>query len=158
MGDYDVDSVILDLGSDVNILTKKTWERMGKLQLVWSPVQLWLENQARVSPIGRVPHLLIELQGMKTYADFDVIEIIDESSSYPALLKIGWDNDNLEIINFNKRVTNFENCNILIISPLDPSEGRRYIKLVKEEFVGGWDHTYNILEDYIHPIVDGELG
>ena len=28
--DYDVDSVILDLESDVNILTKKTWERMGK--------------------------------------------------------------------------------------------------------------------------------
>ena len=30
IGDYDVDSVILDLGSDVNILKNKTWERMGK--------------------------------------------------------------------------------------------------------------------------------
>ena len=30
IGDYDVDSIILDLGSDVNILTKKTWEMMGK--------------------------------------------------------------------------------------------------------------------------------
>ena len=25
IGDYEVDSVILDLGSDVNILTKQTW-------------------------------------------------------------------------------------------------------------------------------------
>ena len=30
IGDYDVYSVILDLGSDVNILTKKTWDKMGK--------------------------------------------------------------------------------------------------------------------------------
>ena len=30
IGDYFVDSVILDLGSDVNILTKRTLERMGK--------------------------------------------------------------------------------------------------------------------------------
>ena len=30
IGDYDVDSVTLDLGSDVNILTKQTWENMGK--------------------------------------------------------------------------------------------------------------------------------
>ena len=30
IGDFDVDSVILDLGSNVNILTKKTWEMMGK--------------------------------------------------------------------------------------------------------------------------------
>ena len=50
--EYDVDSFILDLGSDVNILTKQIWEMMGKPQLVWSPVQLPLENQAKVSPIG----------------------------------------------------------------------------------------------------------
>ena len=29
IGDYEVDSVILHLGSDVNILTKKTWQLMG---------------------------------------------------------------------------------------------------------------------------------
>ena len=38
--DYEVDSVILDLGSDVNILTKKTWKFMGKLNLGCSPVHL----------------------------------------------------------------------------------------------------------------------
>ena len=36
--DYEVDSVILDLGSDVNILTKKTWKLMGNPTLGWSPV------------------------------------------------------------------------------------------------------------------------
>ena len=30
IGDYDMDYIVLDLGSDVNILTRKTWDRMGK--------------------------------------------------------------------------------------------------------------------------------
>ena len=41
---------------------------------------------------------------------------------------------------------------------MDPTEGRRYVESVKEEVVRGWDHAYNILEDYIHSIVDVELG
>ena len=38
IGDYEADSVILDLGSDVNILTNHTWEKMGIPHLVWSHV------------------------------------------------------------------------------------------------------------------------
>ena len=40
IGDYNMDYIILDLGSDVNILTWKTWESMGKPRLDWSPIQL----------------------------------------------------------------------------------------------------------------------
>ena len=40
---------------------------------------------------------------------------------------------------------------------MDPSEGSRYVELVKEEVVGGWDQSYNISKDYIHPTVDEEL-
>ena len=29
---------------------------------------------------------------------------------------------------------------------------------MKDEVVRGWDHAYNILEYYIHPTTDGELG
>ena len=29
---------------------------------------------------------------------------------------------------------------------------------MKDEAVRGWEHTYNISEDYIHPTIDGELG
>jgi hypothetical protein len=35
--DYEMDQVILDLGSDVNVLLKKTWEMMGKPNLILSP-------------------------------------------------------------------------------------------------------------------------
>ena len=35
IGNYDTDFIILDLGTYVNILTKQTWESMGKPKLVW---------------------------------------------------------------------------------------------------------------------------
>ena len=45
IGEYDMDEVILDLGSEVNVLTKQTWELMGRPKLRYSPVQLRLANQ-----------------------------------------------------------------------------------------------------------------
>ena len=33
IGDYDMDYIVLNLGSDVNILTRQTWESMGKPHL-----------------------------------------------------------------------------------------------------------------------------
>ena len=77
IGDYEVESVILDLGSDVNILTKKTWQLMGKPVLGWSSVQLRLENQEKVQPIGHVSILAFNVEGMKMYVDFDVIEVVE---------------------------------------------------------------------------------
>lgn len=45
IGDYEMDQVILDLGSDANVLPKQTWEHIGKPTLQSSPIQLWLANQ-----------------------------------------------------------------------------------------------------------------
>jgi len=45
IGDYEMDQVILDLGSDPNVLPKKGWERMGRPVLQWSPIQLSMVNQ-----------------------------------------------------------------------------------------------------------------
>ena len=44
IGDYEIDQVILDLGSDVNVLPKKTWQRMGEPKLEWSTIQLRMAN------------------------------------------------------------------------------------------------------------------
>ena len=38
IGDYDMDYIILDLGSNVNILMRWTWESMGNPCLDWPPV------------------------------------------------------------------------------------------------------------------------
>ena len=109
IGDYEVDSVILDLGSDVNILTKQTWKLMGNPTLGWSLVQLRLANQVKVHPIGHISNLVVNIEGMKMHADFDVIEVVEDGGSYPALLGIGWDNDCMAVINFKKQVMTFEN-------------------------------------------------
>jgi hypothetical protein len=94
LGGYDMDGVMLDLGSDVNILPKKSWELMGKPSLVWSPIQLRLENQYKIYPIGRLEQVEVNIEGVKTKDDFEVIEIMDDSDPYPALLGIDWAFDN----------------------------------------------------------------
>ena len=94
--------VILDLGSEVNVLTKQTWDQMGKPALAWSPIQLKLANQQRIVPLGRFLSVPIDIDGVNTLADFEVIEIIDDSNPYPALLGIGWAMDNAIVINLKK--------------------------------------------------------
>lgn len=61
---------MLDLGSDVNILPKKSWESMGKPPLIFSPIQLRMANQYRIFPIGRLKNVEVDLASVKTTADF----------------------------------------------------------------------------------------
>ena len=124
IGDYEVDSVILDLRSNVNILMKQTWKKMGEPKLGWFPVQLRFPNQTKVQPIGHVSNLVVDVKGMRTHDDFDVIEVVDGGGSYPALLGIGWANDSMVMINFKKRLMTFENRDIRVITPMDSNEGR----------------------------------
>ena len=44
IGEYDIDYVVLDLGSEVNVMTKKTWALMGKTKLIYSPIRLCMAN------------------------------------------------------------------------------------------------------------------
>ena len=83
-----MDEVILDLGSEVNVLTKQTWEQMGSPKLHRCPIHLRLANQQRVSPLGRLPHVPINIDGVQSFEDFEIIEIIGDSRPYLALLGI----------------------------------------------------------------------
>ena len=94
-----MDYIILYLGLDINILTWKTWESMGKLCLDWSIVQLWLTNQAMVLSIGRLSQVPVDIEGMHTFAEFEVIDIVDDTNPYLALLGIDWAIDNYTVIN-----------------------------------------------------------
>ena len=44
IGSYEMDEVVLDLGSEVNVMTKQTWEIMAKPKLEFSPIHLRLAN------------------------------------------------------------------------------------------------------------------
>lgn len=71
---------MLDLGSDVDISPKKTWEAMGKPKLVYSPIQLQMDNQFCIYPVGRLQNVEVGLDGVKTMADFEVIEIMGDET------------------------------------------------------------------------------
>ncbi|WP_160144215.1 retropepsin-like aspartic protease, partial [Parafrankia sp. Ea1.12] len=99
---YDIKDVMLDLGSDVNIMPNKSWEAMGKPKLVYSPIQLRMANQYCILEVGRLEDVEIDLAGVKTYADFEVIEIMGDKDPYPALLGIDWAYENYGIIYLKK--------------------------------------------------------
>ena len=56
-----MDEVVLDLGSEVNVLTNQTWELMGRPKLRYFPIQLRLANQQRVCPMGRLSNMLVDI-------------------------------------------------------------------------------------------------
>jgi hypothetical protein len=62
--------IILDLGSEVNVLPKTTWKCMGEPTMGYSIVQLKLANQHRVLPIGRLKGVIVDLDGVHTKAYF----------------------------------------------------------------------------------------
>jgi hypothetical protein len=64
---------MLDLGYDVNIPPKKTWESLGKPQLTYSPIQLIMANQYCIFPIGILKNLETDVARVETVADFEVI-------------------------------------------------------------------------------------
>ena len=84
-------------------------------------------------PLGRFLGVPIDIDGVSTLADFEVIEIIDDSNPYPALLGIEWAIANAAVINLKKRQMTFEGKGLRVIIPLDPSQGKRYTETFKDE-------------------------
>ena len=72
----------------MNILPRKTWEALGKPRLTYSPIQLSLAKQYCILPIGRLEGVEVDIAGVKTYIDFEVIDIMGDKDPYPALLGI----------------------------------------------------------------------
>jgi hypothetical protein len=65
IGDFNMGDIILDLGYEVNCFPKKTWECMGEPTLGYSPIQLKLENQHRVIPIGELKGIPLDYSQRK---------------------------------------------------------------------------------------------
>jgi hypothetical protein len=86
IGYFNMGEIILDLCSEVNVLPKKTWKCMGESTLRYSPIQLKLENQHKIIPIGRLKGVTLDLDGVHTKEDFKVIETVDGTTRYLELL------------------------------------------------------------------------
>ena len=106
----------------------------------------------------KTPNVSVDIDGVSTLAEFEVIEIIDDNNPYPALLGIEWAIDNDAVINLRKRQMTFEGKKLRVIVPLDPSQGERYTEPVRDEDQDVLDHIYNITakqEDYVDSTTEG---
>jgi hypothetical protein len=161
IGYFNTGDIILDLGSKVNIMPKKTWEDMGEPQLGYSPIKLKFENQHIVVPIGRLKGILVDLDGVRTMDDFEFIDIVNNTSPYPTLLGLDWEFYNHDIINLKTRKMIFEYGEYKVIAPLDPSEGGRYVEPwmnnILTEDVNQLYRTTTCQEGHTNPNVDGML-
>lgn len=83
---YETDQVILDLGSNANVLPKQMWQRMGEPNLEWSTIQLRIANQQKIIPLGRLLKIVVDIAEVKVRANFQVIQIVEDVDPYPALL------------------------------------------------------------------------
>jgi hypothetical protein len=95
------------------------------------------------------------------FADFEVIEIVDDSYPYITLLGIDWDFNNSIVVDLKKRRMMFEGDGLRVIAPLDPDEGHRYIEPIREEDCAyELENIYKLTarkKDYINPTTDGNL-
>jgi hypothetical protein len=62
----------------------------------------------------------VNLDGVRTKPDFEVIEIVDDTTPYQTLLGLDWVFDNQAIINLKTRKMTFEWGDYRFIAPLDP--------------------------------------
>jgi hypothetical protein len=106
-------------------------------------------------------HVPVDIDRVKTFVDFEVIEIVDDSCPYPALLGIDWAFKNLSVVDLKKRCMTFEGDGLRVIAPLDPDEGPWYTKPIREEYYAyELENIYKLTtrqHDYINPNADGNL-
>jgi hypothetical protein len=88
LDEFEIKDVMLDMESGVNILPKKTCEVLGKPQLTYSSIQPKMENQYCIFPIGRLENVEIDVAGVKTIVDSEVIKIMGDKEPYLELLGI----------------------------------------------------------------------
>ena len=128
---------------------------MGEPKLERPTIQLRMENQQKIIPLGRLPKFMVDIAGVGVLADFEVIEIMEDVDPYPTLLGLDWAIDMGGVINLKKCSMVFENNSTRVIVPLDLAEGAWYTEpaYAEEEI----DHIYRLTtqdEDRVNPTID----
>jgi hypothetical protein len=116
---------------------------MGKPKLIYSPIRLRMDNHKSVSPFRRLEHVPVDINGVRIFVYFEVIEIFDDSCPYPTLLGIDWDFNNSIVVDLKKIRMTFEGDGLRVITPMDLDEGHKYTDPIREE-----DRTYELENIY----------
>jgi hypothetical protein len=85
-----------------------------------------MANQYCIFPIVILENVEIDVVGVNTVVDFEVIEIMEDKEPYPTLLCIDWAYEKYVVINLKKDTMTFEADGIKVVQPLDRYVGPRY--------------------------------
>ena len=109
-------------------------------------------------PLEMLQGVTVDIEGASALADFEVIEIVDDSNPYPALLGNDWATHMNGVINLKKCKMVFEKKSLCVFVPLDPAEGSCYTEPVRDyKTDDDLDCIYKITtreQDWVNPTAD----
>jgi hypothetical protein len=89
IGDFDIDCV-LDEETQVNIITERTWEILGKPAMIPSLGGIGLFRGKLITLCGRLTQISMSAHGTSTEEDFEVVKFIENSAPFAMLLGKTW--------------------------------------------------------------------
>jgi hypothetical protein len=89
IGDFDIDCV-LDEETQVNIMTERTWEILGKPAMSPSLGGIGLFRGKLITLCGRLTQISMSAHGTSTEEDFEVVKFIESNTPFSMLLGKTW--------------------------------------------------------------------
>jgi hypothetical protein len=89
IGDFDIDCV-LDEETQVNIMTERTWETLGKPTMIPSLGGIGLFRGKLITLCGRLTQISMSAHGTSTEEDFEIVKFIENNAPFSLLLGKPW--------------------------------------------------------------------
>jgi hypothetical protein len=88
--DFNIDCIVLDEETQVNIMTEETWEIFGEPTLVPSLGRIGLFKGNMINLCGRVTTVPISVHGTLNEEEFEVIRFVEDITPFPLFLGKAW--------------------------------------------------------------------
>lgn len=128
-----VRQVVVDFGSQVNILPCETWISMGRQNLHRTTNYLKPADQIFIEPIGTIRKVKISIMGILMTIDFKVINLVDSIPTYLVVFGRPWGRRMKATISLEKDKIKLKGNGKKIIIPLDLHEGKPWVEAYEEE-------------------------
>jgi hypothetical protein len=89
IGDFDIDYV-LDEDTQVNVMTKRTWEAIGRPATIPSLGGIGLFRRKVVNLCGKLALISMNVNGTLTEEDFEIIKFIEYNTPFTMLIGKPW--------------------------------------------------------------------
>jgi hypothetical protein len=89
IGDFDIDCV-LDEETQVNIMTERTWELLGKPAMTPSLGGIGLFRGKMINLCGKLTQIPMNANGTSTEEDFEIVKFIENNAPFTMLLGKPW--------------------------------------------------------------------